>query len=140
MKLRYLLPLFLTIALAASAATVWIAVALAGSLERVAEAEQRRFESIVLADELRQSSDDLTRFARMFVQTGDERFGILMILLIIWAFWAGQPGGDDQVAASDPKVAVVTDWLQANGGRAARSIAPAPDWANGSRLTVSPSL
>jgi PAS domain S-box-containing protein len=40
----------------------------------IATAEQRRFESYTLADELRQSSDDLTRMARTFVVTGDPRF------------------------------------------------------------------
>ena len=74
MKLRYLLPLFLICALAVSVVTVWLAMRLTGALDSVAQAQDRRFESIVLADELRQSSDDLTRFARMFVQTGDERF------------------------------------------------------------------
>src|SRR5688572_27276957 len=34
----------------------------------------RRYESYLLADELRQSSDDLTRMARTFVLTGDSRF------------------------------------------------------------------
>lgn len=38
------------------------------------EGEQRRFASYKLADELRQSSDDLTRMARLYVTTGDERF------------------------------------------------------------------
>jgi sigma-B regulation protein RsbU (phosphoserine phosphatase) len=74
MKLRYLLSLFLTATLFVSAVTVWLAIELNGALNRVSDAEQRRFNSILLADELRQSSDDLTRFARMFVQTGDERF------------------------------------------------------------------
>jgi signal transduction histidine kinase len=36
--------------------------------------EQRRHASILLADELRQSSDDLTRFARTYVSTGDARY------------------------------------------------------------------
>ncbi len=45
---------------------------LAGAkLQSVAAAERRRFESWLLADELRQSSDDLTRMARTFVVTGD---------------------------------------------------------------------
>ena len=39
--------------------------------EEVAAAELRRFESYQLADELRQSSDDLTRMARTYVVTGD---------------------------------------------------------------------
>ena len=74
MQLRHLLPLFLTGALAISAVAVWLPVELRQALDRVVVAQDRRFESIQLADELRQSSDDLTRFARSFVQTGEERF------------------------------------------------------------------
>jgi len=37
-------------------------------------AQQRRYRSYLLADELRQSSDDLTRLARTYVVTGEERF------------------------------------------------------------------
>ena len=74
MKLRHLLGAFLAASLVLSAATVWLASELQGALERVARTETQRFKSISLADELRQSSDDLTRFARMYVQTGDERF------------------------------------------------------------------
>ena len=40
----------------------------------VAEAERRRYDSYQLADELRQSSDDLTRMARTYVVTGDTAF------------------------------------------------------------------
>jgi len=55
--------------------------ALFASLMRLAElhdmrteSEHRRYVSYKLADELRQSSDDLTRMARLFVATGEERF------------------------------------------------------------------
>lgn len=37
-------------------------------------AQARRYRSYLLADELRQSSDDLTRLARTYAVTGDERF------------------------------------------------------------------
>ena len=37
------------------------------------DAQQTRYESYLLADELRQSSDDLTRLARTYVVTGDSR-------------------------------------------------------------------
>ena len=37
-------------------------------------AEEARHKSYLLADELRQSSDDLTRFARSYVTTGDAKF------------------------------------------------------------------
>ena len=38
------------------------------------ESQEVRFQSYLRADELRQSSDDLTRFARTFVVTGDEKY------------------------------------------------------------------
>src|SRR4029077_9118967 len=40
----------------------------------IAQAEARRYRSYKLADELRQSSDDLTRMARLYVVTGDPRY------------------------------------------------------------------
>ncbi|MBM3585915.1 MAG: HAMP domain-containing protein, partial [Alphaproteobacteria bacterium] len=41
---------------------------------RLIEAQRQRFVSEQLADELRQSSDDLTRMARTYAVTGDEKF------------------------------------------------------------------
>jgi len=41
---------------------------------RVDRANERRYQSILLADELRQSSDDLTRMVRTFVATGDPAY------------------------------------------------------------------
>jgi phosphoserine phosphatase RsbU/P len=40
----------------------------------IARAEARRYESYKLADLLRQTADDLTRMARLYVQTADERY------------------------------------------------------------------
>ena len=74
MKLRFLLPLFLVSAILMSVLTGWLAIRLKASLDEVADAQERRFLSVLLADELRQSSDDLTNFARLFVQTGNKRF------------------------------------------------------------------
>lgn len=63
------------------AGTLAFAVAIAvmalklNQLEQQVESAQRsRYNSYLLADELRQSSDDLTRFARMYVATGDDRY------------------------------------------------------------------
>ncbi len=42
--------------------------------QQLAEAQMRRMDSFQLADELRQSSDDLTRMARTYVVTGDEKY------------------------------------------------------------------
>ena len=44
------------------------------SLEKVSQAFESRYFSYLLADELRQSSDDLTRLARTYVITGDEQY------------------------------------------------------------------
>ena len=74
MKLKYLLPIFLTIALITSTVAAQLVLQLRQSLDNVAKTQNRRFKSTLLADELRQSSDDLTKFARIFVQTGDEKF------------------------------------------------------------------
>ena len=42
--------------------------------KQIAKAELKRYESYLLADELRQSSDDLTRMARTYTVTGDPLF------------------------------------------------------------------
>jgi PAS domain S-box-containing protein len=57
-----------------SAASLLLLDQLRGLAVDVAEAEARRTQSFRLADELRQSSDDLTRMARTFAVTGNERF------------------------------------------------------------------
>ncbi|HLA35230.1 MAG TPA: HAMP domain-containing protein, partial [Rhodocyclaceae bacterium] len=44
------------------------------SYQELRRAEQSRYQSYLLADELRQSSDDLTRLARTFVVSGDSRY------------------------------------------------------------------
>ncbi|MGB5810649.1 MAG: adenylate/guanylate cyclase domain-containing protein [Polyangiales bacterium] len=48
--------------------------ALVWTQTKITGAEERRFRSIQLADELRQSSDDLTRMARLYVVTRDEHY------------------------------------------------------------------
>ena len=54
---------------------VFVLMALVGGNQRyVAEAELRRYESYKLADELRQSSDDLTRMARTYAVTSDSSY------------------------------------------------------------------
>ncbi len=47
---------------------------LSNTQEEVAASERRRFNSFTLADELRQSSDDLTQMARLNVSTGEPKF------------------------------------------------------------------
>ncbi len=45
-----------------------------GNQSQILSAQERRYESYRLADELRQSSDDLTRLARTYVTTGDAKY------------------------------------------------------------------
>ncbi|MGI6783316.1 MAG: methyl-accepting chemotaxis protein [Aminivibrio sp.] len=42
--------------------------------QNLIEAQENRYQSYLAADELRQSSDDLTRLARAYVVTGDDRY------------------------------------------------------------------
>lgn len=42
--------------------------------EDIRDAEERRSESVRLANDLRHSSDDLTRMARLYVSTGEPRY------------------------------------------------------------------
>ena len=42
--------------------------------DQQAEAENRRAESFLLADSMRQSSNDLTQMVRLYVATGDPRY------------------------------------------------------------------
>src|SRR5688500_1951431 len=43
-------------------------------LQKLNDAENVRYASFLAADELRRSSDDLTRMARAYVATGDQKF------------------------------------------------------------------
>src|SRR5688500_12785976 len=52
----------------------FLGVALFFGQKQVERQHQARFASFLLADELRQTSDDLTRLARTYVETGDPRF------------------------------------------------------------------
>ncbi len=92
------------------------------------EAAARRYQSYLLADELRQSSDDLTRLARTFVVTGDakweqEYFEILDIRdgkkprpqhyeRIYWDFRAAGGAG---AAPSSGESAALLDLMKRNG-------------------------
>lgn len=61
----------LVLALIALAVTLWYVFDSSRTLNSL---QSRRYESRLLADELRRSSDDLTRMARTYVVTGDVRF------------------------------------------------------------------
>lgn len=56
------------------ALTTGAAMMSTNSGDRAAQAAQNRFDSQLLADELRQTSDDLTRLARTFVVSADPKW------------------------------------------------------------------
>ena len=51
-----------------------LALAVVDNDRSIADSEERRYRSYLLADELRQSSDDLTRMVRTYAATGDARY------------------------------------------------------------------
>jgi signal transduction histidine kinase/DNA-binding response OmpR family regulator len=53
---------------------LYVMIRLVENQQELAASETRHYESYKLADELRQSSDDLTRMARTYVVTGDPRY------------------------------------------------------------------
>lgn len=74
MSIRNALFLVFALLTACLASQAFIALKLSSSLEEASAAEERRHVSLALADELRQSSDDLTRLARTYAETGETRF------------------------------------------------------------------
>ena len=67
-QLFFLLFVFIFVLIAATAASMWMVRQTERELTRV---NADRYQSYLLADELRQSSDDLTRLARTYVISGD---------------------------------------------------------------------
>ena len=65
---------FVLLLLATVAVLVFTQWAVARANEEIARASRQRYVSYLLADELRQSSDDLTRLVRTYVVTGDPRW------------------------------------------------------------------
>ena len=74
MSIRSVFLLIFATLLGLLGALLWTMTQLAANQQAVAAAETRRYESYQLADELRQSSDDLTRMVRTYVVTGDESY------------------------------------------------------------------
>lgn len=65
----------MSVVLAALLAGLFIVLGLLVSVQGdMRDAEDRRSESVRLADDLRHSSDDLTRMARLYVSTGEPRY------------------------------------------------------------------
>ncbi|CAN7701664.1 methyl-accepting chemotaxis protein [Pseudoduganella sp. LjRoot289] len=71
-KQAFISLLVLTLLLAAL--TLWALLRVSDRQAAATHANQSRYQSYLLADELRQSSDDLTRLARTYVVTGDGRY------------------------------------------------------------------
>ena len=64
--------------------------------QRQADAENRRTESFLLADSMRQSSNELTNMVRLYVSTGDPRYrGYYDEILAIRSGTAPRPRGYD---------------------------------------------
>ena len=74
MSLRTTLPAIFGVCVALLAGLGYVFSLQARVHREIAATESRRYESYKLADELRQSSDDLTRMARTYVVTGSARY------------------------------------------------------------------
>jgi methyl-accepting chemotaxis protein len=66
--------LFLALLALLSGLTLWSLTHITAAQNHVSAANASRYQSYLLADELRQSSDDLTRLARTYVVTGDAAY------------------------------------------------------------------
>jgi adenylate cyclase len=74
MTLRRIVNLLVFITLPLAGLVTYLSFELSREIAEVDKAQQKRFESYMLAEELLRSSDELTRFARTYVATGDERY------------------------------------------------------------------
>lgn len=74
MRIRNILLILLGVQLCLVGGLILTALQMQATQTLTENAEQQRLTSLLLADELRQSSDDLTRFARTYVTTGDDRY------------------------------------------------------------------
>ena len=71
-KQAFTVTFLLTLVLAAL--TLWALLRVSDKQAAATAASQSRYHSYLLADELRQSSDDLTRLARTYVVSGDAAY------------------------------------------------------------------
>jgi signal transduction histidine kinase/DNA-binding response OmpR family regulator/HPt (histidine-containing phosphotransfer) domain-containing protein len=74
MPLRTLIRVFVGANAALLAIILTLSVVAEHSMQKATEAESRRSASLRLAEELRQTSDDLTRMARTYVATGNRQY------------------------------------------------------------------
>ena len=97
-RIRILIAIMLALAAGAIAFMIYSTLALDRTKTAVRDAWAERYASYLLADELRQSSDDLTRLARTYVVTGDPAYETQYMDIL--AIRNGQKRGD--AAASRP--------------------------------------
>ncbi|NVK37199.1 MAG: HAMP domain-containing histidine kinase [Gammaproteobacteria bacterium] len=71
MKIRIFIPIILILAVGLASINIWLSRTLDLHLDKIEKAEEKQFNAYRLADHLRHSSDDLTRFARKYIQTGN---------------------------------------------------------------------
>ncbi len=74
LSLKHTIWLFLLLLTAMAALTLWSLTRITNAQNAVSSANAARYQSYLLADELRQSSDDLTRLARTYVVTADPAY------------------------------------------------------------------
>ena len=74
LSIRNIFAAIFLISLALSVISLWALFRVAGKQAEANRVTETRYQSYLLADELRQSSDDLTRLARTYVVTGDARY------------------------------------------------------------------
>ncbi|MTW05170.1 methyl-accepting chemotaxis protein [Pseudoduganella ginsengisoli] len=74
LSLKKTIILFVLLVAALAGMTYWGLLQITSAQAKVSAAHASRYQSYLLADELRQSSDDLTRLARTFVVTGDPAY------------------------------------------------------------------
>jgi methyl-accepting chemotaxis protein len=74
LSLKSTIWLFLALLAGLSGLTLWGLMHITAAQKQVSAAHAARYQSYLLADELRQSSDDLTRLARTYVVTGDPSY------------------------------------------------------------------
>ncbi|MES2152564.1 MAG: methyl-accepting chemotaxis protein [Pseudomonadota bacterium] len=74
LSIKNLFALFFGASLVLAALSVWALHQVSAQQAKSTQATEARYQSYLLADELRQSSDDLTRLARTYVVSGDPAY------------------------------------------------------------------
>ena len=98
MKIKRVLQMFFVVLVLVLAALSYAMYGIVVGQQQLADAENRRYEAYKLADELRQSSDDLTRMARSYVVTGNPAFeGYFNDILAIREGEKGRPTNYERV-------------------------------------------